>query len=119
MPQIIIVGQNSAYMENMVALIESEEFSVICISYGEEAIDAVADDTKIIFVEPELPEYPAHEFAQHVRNDSTLAITPSIMLWDNAHHTKEELAAHGFDGVVSREPTLDWFREFIHSQIRD
>ena len=119
MPQVIFVGQESTFMEYMVALTESHEFTVVCVPTGEEAIDEIADDTRLVCTEPELPDRPAHEFAQEVRNDPTLSVLPSIMLWDSKRHTKDKLAAKGFDGVVPRQPGLDWFREFIHTQIHE
>jgi len=119
MPQVIIVGLQSDHMDNIVSLTESHGFTIHCAYEGQEAIESIAEDTRLIITESVLPEYPGHEFVALISNDPTLPTKPPVMLWDTTSETDDDLAAKGFDGRVPRSPTLDWFREFIHDHIRE
>jgi CheY-like chemotaxis protein len=119
MAQVIFVGQESTFMEYVIALTESHEFTAMSVETAEDAMVAIGEDTRLIVTEAELPDQPAHEFAQLVANDPTLPSIPPIMLWDSKRHSKNKLAEKGFSGVVPRQPRLDWFREFIHTQIQE
>ncbi len=104
MPKILIVDDNLAGRELLIAVLKYSNYELIEACDGQEALDLISrTQPDLVLLDIELPVLDGIKVVRRLRKHSRFASLPVLAVTANAMQgTREKLLAEGFSGYVTK-----------------